>query len=1026
MNSLIELILRRRIVSLIFFIFLVLWGIYALQNTAIDAIPDIGEKQIIVFSDWPGRSPKDIEDQITYPLTNALQGVPGVKVIRSSSAFGFSMIYMIFNDNVDFYFARSRVLERLNVVQKSLPEGVVPALGPDATGLGQIFWYTVEGEGYDLSRLRSIQDWYVRYQLTAVEGVAEVASIGGFVKEYQIDIDPNRLTALDVKASNVIMAVKNSNLDVGAQVIEDNDRELIVRGKGFVKTLADIENIVVAERQGIPIYVKNLGQVQEGPAFRRGTLDKDGKEAVGGVVLMRFSENPSRVIQGVKERIKEIEPGLPNGVKIVPFYDRTGLINRTIDTLSSALRLEILITVFVIYIFLLNIPATIIVSLILPIGVLVSFIGMYYFKIDANVMSLGGIAIAIGAMVDYSIIVTENVYRHLIKKTKDATVIQAVFEAVKEMSSPLLTATLTTIVGFVPIFALKGEEGKLFIPLAYTKTFAMAAAAILSLTLVPVLASFFLKGKLQDPEKNYVSFHLQNSYKKILLWFLPKKKLVVIITVLITILGFAMGRFIGREFMPPLDEGTVLFMPVMSPAVSLTYANEIMQEQDAIIRQFPEVESVAGKLGRAETAVDPANIEMFETIINLKPSSVWRRGMTKDKLIAEMDQALQIPGVSNIWTQPIINRISMLSTGIRTNVGVKIFGPDLETLGHLAREVADVVRPIQGAKDVYAEKVTGKPYLEITIDREAAARYGINVMDIQSVIEMAIGGMPLSYSVEGRERYPIRVRYSRALRDNVESIKRLLVAGEGGIQVPLAQVANIETVSGPSMINSEDGLLRSFVLMNVRDRDMVGFVEEASKVVAQRVKVPTGYFIQWSGQFENQVRARKQLMLVVPLAFFIIFAILYISLNSFKQLFLIFLGIPVSIAGGLILQFLLGFNFSVAVWVGYIALAGIATDGGVIMIAVLNHLFENTEIKNKEDLARVVVEGAMLRVRPIMMTVATTILALIPVMFSTGAGSEIMRPMATPLIGGLFSATFLNLIVVPVLYSWVLPNRRKE
>ncbi|OGC22218.1 cation transporter [candidate division WOR-1 bacterium RIFOXYB2_FULL_42_35] len=1018
-NKIIELVLKRRIVSLAFFVFLVLWGIYAVQNAPIDAIPDIGEKQVIVYSDWMGRSPKDVEDQVTYPLTNALQGVPGVKVIRSSSAFGFSMIYMIFNDNVDYYYARSRVLERLNVVQKDMPPGVVPALGPDATGLGQIFWYTVEGRDKNLAELRSIQDWYVRYQLNSVPGVAEVASVGGFIKEYQVDIDPNRLLAYNVPASKVFMAVKKSNLDVGAGVVEDGSREFIVRGLGFVKSVKDLEDVVVAEHNGVPVYLKDLGNISLGPAFRRGALDKEGQEAVGGVVVMRYGENPRQVIDRVKQKIKAIEPGLPAGVTIKPFYDRTGLIGRTIATLTSALNQEILITVLVIYAFLLSLPATLIVSLVLPIGVLISFIAMYYFGIDANVMSLGGLAIAIGAMVDYGIVVTENIFRHLAERPEKESVIEATLTAVKEIAAPLLTATMTTIIGFIPVFVLQGEEGKLFRPLAYTKTFAMSGALILSLTLVPVLATFLLRGNLKSPQENPVARKLSLIYEPLLRKALAYPKIIMAVVMVILLLGFGSARLIGREFMPPLDEGSILFMPVMSPAVSLTRAFKIMQQQDEIIKAFPEVEQVVGKLGRAETSTDPAPIEMFETVINLKPKSVWPKGMTKDKLIMDLDQALQIPGVSNIWTQPIVNRIAMLSTGIRTNVGVKFFGPDLNVLGQLAKQVEQEVRKVRGATDVYAEKVAGKPYLEIKIDRPAIARYGLSINDVQSVIEMALGGQALTWTVEGRERYPIRVRYMRELRQSLPDLQRVLVASPDGRQIPLAELAKITTTIGPSMINSENGLLRAFVLMNVRGRDMVGFVEEASKVVSQKVKLPPGYFIQWSGEFENQVRAKQQLMLIVPLAFFLIFFVLYLALNSFKQLLIIFLGIPVAIAGGLILQFILGFNFSVAVWVGYIALAGIATDAGIIMISVLNDLTARQPIRSLADLQAIVIEGAKLRVRPIMMTVSTTVLALIPLMFSGGAGSEIMKPMATPLIGGLFSATFLNLFVVPVLFVWL-------
>ncbi len=1024
-DRIIEYCLRHRVVTVALFAFIVLWGIWAIYNTPIDAIPDIGEKQVIVFADWPGRSPQNIEDQVTYPLTIALQGVPGVKVIRSSSAFGFSMIYIIIEDRIDYYWARSRILERLNVVQDRLPKGVMPVLGPDASGLGQIFWYTVEGKGYDLAQLRSIQDWYVRYQLNAVPGVAEVGSVGGFIKEYQIDVDPNKLLAYGVKVGDVFNAVRGANLDVGAKVIEKSSMEFILRGLGFIKSIEDIENIAVKSSGGVPVYLKNLGRVALGPAFRRGILDKGGEEAVGGVVVMRYGENPLKVIEGVKQKIKELEPGLPKGVKIVPFYDRTGLIYDTIDTLRSALFQEILITVAVILGFLLHFSSTLIVSMILPVGVLMAFIGMHYLKIDSNIMSLGGIAIAIGMMVDYGIIVTENIFRHLAEKKDGANIVETTLTAAKEISSPLVIAMLTTVIGFIPVFALHGEEGKLFRPLAYTKTFAMGGALIISIMLIPVLCSFFLRGKLKLPEENYVSRKMREIYEPALRWALAHGRMVVAITAAVMILGFGSALFIGREFMPPLDEGSILFMPVMHPSVSLTQAHEIIKKQDRILKTFPEVESVAGKLGRAETATDPAPIEMFETVIMLKPKKEWRPGVTKDKLIVEMDQALRIPGVSNIWTQPIVNRIAMLSTGIRTNVGVKIFGPDLDTLEHIGSQVESAVRGVKGATDVYAEKIVGKPYLEIDIKRNEIARYGISLSEAQEVIEMAIGGEALTYTVEGRERYPVRVRYMRELRDNMEAIKRVLVPTMDGAQIPLAQLADIRLVTGPAMINSENGLLRAYVLMNVRERDMVGFVEEASKVVASRVKLPQGYYLQWSGEFENQVSARQQLLIVVPLAFFIIFVILYMGFNSFPQLMIIFLGIPIALSGGLILQKIMGYNFSVAVWVGYIALAGVATDAGVIMISVLNDLFLRKEIKSRGDIVEAAVEGGILRIRPIMMTVATTILALMAVMWSTGTGSEIMKPMAVPTIGGLTTATLFNLIVVPVLYAWLEERRLK-
>ncbi|NQT28967.1 MAG: efflux RND transporter permease subunit [Candidatus Saganbacteria bacterium] len=1012
-EKIIEFSLKNRLLLIALFLVLIGVGIWAMNNTPIDAIPDIGENQVIVFTDWPGRSPKDVEDQITYPLSVNLQGLPGVKTVRSSSAFGFSIIYIIFKDNIDFYWARTRVLERLNLAQTYLPYGVTPILGPDATGLGQIFWYTVEGDGYDISELRSIQDWYIRYQLNSVAGVSEVASVGGYIKQYQIDVDPNRLLAFGVKLGDVFNAVKRSNLDVGAKVLEENNMEFIVRGIGFIKNVGDIENIVISSSDGVPVYVKNIANVTIGPDFRRGALDKEGHEAVGGVVIMRYGENPLQVTESVKQKIKELEPGLPKGVKIVSFYDRTGLIKRSLATLRSTLFYEIIITVAVIMLFLLHFSSTLIVSMILPVGVLLAFIAMYFFKIDANIMSLGGIAIAIGAMVDYGIIVTENIFRHLSERKEGDDIIATTLVATKEIARPLIVAMMTTVIGFMPIFALRAQEGKLFIPLAYTKTFAMVAAVILSLTLVPVLCTFLLRGKLKLPHENYIAKKLHHLYEPAIRWALSRKKLVVSLALAVIFLGIIIMPFIGREFMPPLDEGSILFMPVTVPSASLTQVKEIMKKQDEIIGSFPEVSGVVGKLGRAETATDPAPVSMIETVINLKPKSQWRKGMTKDKLVQQLDEALRIPGVSNIWTQPIINRIDMLSTGIRTQVGVKVFGDDLATLQVIAEDVERVLRTVPGAVDLFSEKIVGKPYIEFEIDRKAAARYGIKVGDIQDIIMTAIGGNNITTTVENRERYPIRVRYSRELRDNIEALGRILVSSPAGVRVPISQVAKIKRVMGPAMINSENGLLRAYVLLNVRGRDMVGFVEDASRIVAKQVKLPPGYFIKWSGQFENQVRAKKTLLVIVPIAFLLILAILYKAFNSFPQLIIVILGVPVAVSGGLIVQILMGFNFSVAVWVGYIALAGIATDAGVIMVSVLNDLFSK---KGEQHQANLVVAGALLRVRPIVMTVATTALALLPIMFLSGTGSEIMKPMAAPIIGGLVTATLYNLFVVPVLY----------
>lgn len=1023
-NKLISYCLRTPFVVFVVYIAIFFWGAYAITNIPVDAIPDIGEKQVVVYTEWPGRSAKDVEDQVTYPLSVSLRGVPGVKAVRASSAFGFSEVYLIFHDRIDYYWARSRVLEKLNLAAGRLPMGVVPVLGPDATGLGQVFWYTVEGKGHSVDELRSLQDWFIRYQLNSVEGVAEVASVGGFVKQYQIDIDPNKMLAYNMHLGEVMEAVKKSNIDVGAKVVENNAMEYIIRGLGFIKSLQDIENIVVGEQNGVPVYVKNIAVVQLGPEFRRGALDKDGQEAVGGVVIMRYGENAMKVIHRVKTAIKELEKGLPAGVKIVPFYDRTDLIHRTIGTLREALILELIITMAVVVPFLAHVWAGIMICLALPFSVLIAYIAMYYLKVDANIMSLSGIAIAIGTLVDMAIVMTENSYRHLIMHAEDIkkgikTRLDVVFGAASEVGSAVLTAVLTTVVSFLAVFALESQEGKLFKPLAYTKTFVLLASVVVALTLIPVLSLYFLKGRLRPPEENPLVRILQKNYEKVLRWCLNHRRAFLSIPAIILITSLFAGARIGREFMPPFDEGSVLFMPVMRPSVSLTEAIRVIQIQDKIIKSFPEVEMVVGKVGRAETATDPAPVEMFETIITLKPKSQWRKGLTKEKLIREMDTALQIPGVSNIWTQPIVNRIDMLATGIRTSVGVKVFGPDLQKIEDVAAEVEKVVRGIPGAVDLYSEKIVGKPYIEFKIKREQLGRYGISMREVQDVIEMAIGGENLTTTVEGRERYPVRVRYARELRDNIDSLRRVLVSTKDGAQIPIAQLVDIYFVTGPAMINSENGLLRAYVLMNVRGRDMVGFVEEASKIVSQKVKLPQGYFIQWSGQFENQVRAKKKIAVLLPISLLINFMLIYMNFRSIIKSVFIFTAVPVTLAGGVWLLAFSGFNFSVAVWVGFIALFGIAVDDGVLITTYLDDVFKERRknLKTRQDVVEATVYAGLGRIRPAFLTTITTIVALLPIMFLKGTGAEVMQPMAIPSIGGMV-AEMVTWFIVPTLYSW--------
>jgi len=949
-----------------------------------------------------------------------LQGLAGVKAVRSSSGFGFSMVNVIFEDRVGLYFARTRVLERLNLAANFLPAGVVPTLGPDATGVGQVFWYTVEGEGYNLGQLRSTQDWFIRYQLNSVPGVAEVATVGGFVRQYQVDVDPRKLYVSDVSVKDVFEAIMRSNKNVGGKVIEAQGAEYIIRGVGLIQSIKDVEDTVVTSRDGVPIYVKNVATVQLGPDFRRGVLDKGGREAVGGVVIIRYGVNPLEVIEQVKKKIEEIAPGLPQGVRIVPFYDRTGLIEETVRTLKRALVEETVLVALISLVFLLHFRSFLIVTIPLPLAILVAFLFTYYMGISSNIMSLGGIAIAIGVLVDAGIVVAENTFRYLTERNinfkEKGAVLEAVMAATKLVGRPIFFSMVIIILAFVPVFALTGREGKLFHPLAFTKTFAMVGATILSVTLVPVLCSLFLRGKLRPEEKNPVMRLLTVIYEPSLRWALRHKKTVMALASAITIGSLAVIPRIGSEFMPPLEEGSILFMPILSPAVSLNQAHEVLRKQNMILKSFPEVEMVVGKAGRAETATDPAPVNMIETIVTLKPKTAWRKGLTKEDLINEMDAALRIPGVTNIWTQPIINRVDMLSTGIRTPLGVKLFGSDLRLLEEKAKEVADAVRTVRGAADVYPEKILGAPYLEIVVKRAEAARYGISVGDIEDMIEMAVGGENLTMTIEGRQRFPVRVRYARELRDNMEAMKRVLVKASNGAQLPLAQLVEFRIAIGPPMISSENGLLQALVLMNVRGRDLGSFVEEAKKVVAKQVKVPTGYFLKWSGQYEDQLRAKQRLQLVVPAVILIIFILLYVTYNSWKEALLVILSLPFALVGGLLFLYLTGYNFSVAVWVGFIALFGTAVETGVVMLIYLREAFDRL---GRDDPEGAVMEGAVQRLRPKMMTVSAIIFGLVPLMWSTETGSEVMRPLATPVIGGMISSTILVLIVLPVLYLWM-------
>jgi Cu(I)/Ag(I) efflux system membrane protein CusA/SilA len=1027
-NALIARSLRNRFLVLGLFLVVGGWGYWALLTTPIDAIPDLSDNQVIVFADWPGRSPQEIEDQVTYPLTVSLQGLPGVRVVRSSSAFGFSMINVIFEDSVDLYFARSRVLERLQLLTKSLPTGVVPTLGPDATGVGHVFWYTVEGGGRSLRDLRSIQDWFIRYQLNAVPGVAEVASVGGTVRQYQIDVDPNRLRAYRIPISAVVDAVMRSNRNVGGNVVEASGTWTVVRGLGLIEGVRDVEQVVIGADNGVPIYVSQVATVSIGDAFRAAALVKGSEEAVGGVVVARYGVSTVDVIHGVKQKIRELQAGLPAGVKIVPFYDRSALIERAVGTLKRALIEETIVVTVINVLFLLNVRSVLIVTIPLPLAVLTAFLFMRYLGISSNIMSLAGIAIAIGVLVDAGIVVTENAFRYLerhgINPRNRARVREAILEATQVVGRPIFFSMTIIILAFVPVFALTGQEGKLFRPLAFTKTFSMAGATVLAVTLVPVLCSLLIGGRIRGEESNPIMRPLMWLYRPVLGWTLRHRVPTLLAAALVFAGDVMVVPRVGKEFMPPLNEGDLMFMPVTDPAVGLPQAIEIIKKQNAAIARVPEVAGIVAKIARAETSTDPAPVNMVEAVVNLKPEREWRPGMTREKIIAEADEAAALPGVANIWTQPIINRINMLTTGVRSEVGVKVFGADLNVLQERARAVAHVLREVPGAADVYPEQVTGAPYLDIKINREAAARYGITVGAIQDVIETAVGETNLSVTIEGRQRFPVRVRYAQAYRSDLRALGSVLVAAPNGTQVPLGQLATLRQVEGPAMISSENGLLVVTVLLNVRGRDVGSFVDEARRVVAQRITLPAGYYIGWSGQYENEVRARERMLIVIPIVILVIYVLLYLTYHSFLEAAHVLLAVPFALSGGIYLLWGLGYNFSVAVWVGFIALFGTAVQTAVVMVIYLEEAVQRKRADlggrlTRTALLEAVTEGALLRLRPKVMTVSTVVASLLPIMWSHSTGAEVMKPLATPVLGGMVSSLAHVLLVTPVIFYWL-------
>jgi len=1004
-------------------------GVLAVMRLPLDALPDLSDVQVILYTDYPGQAPQVVEDQVTYPLTTAMLSVPNSKLVRGFSFFGVSFVYIIFEDGTDIYWARSRVLEYLNFAAKRLPPGVAPSLGPDATGVGWVYQYVIEAKDRTLAELRTIQDWYLRYQLAQAEGVAEVASVGGFVQQYQVVVDPQRLQAYGIPLSAVTGAIRKSNIDVGGRVVEMAETEFVVRGRGYLKGVADIEQIVLKVERGTPVLLRDVARVGLGPDERRGLAELNGEgEAVSGIIVQRFGQNALAVIDSVKEKLAEIAPGLPEGVSIRAVYDRSELILRAIDTLKVTLLEESLIVALVCFFFLLHVRSALVAILMLPVGVLIAISVMERLGMTSNIMSLGGIAIAIGAMVDAAIVMIENAHKHIERLKPGESRAQAVIDAAVEVGPSLFFGLLIITVSFLPVFTLESQEGRLFKPLAFTKTFAMAGAALLSITLVPVLMMLFIRGRIVSERKNPINRFLIWIYRPAIKGVLRAKTLTILLALVVLGASWYPLSRLGSEFMPSLNEGTILYMPTTLPGLSITKAAELLQVQDRIIKSFPEVDSVLGKAGRAATATDPAPTEMFETVITLKPQSDWRPGMTTEKLIAEMDQALQMPGVSNAWTMPLRARIDMLSTGIRTPIGIKVFGTDLDEMEKLARQIETVVRRVPGTTSAYAERIGGGYYLDIQPDRTQLARYGLTIDDMQEVILTALGGETVTTTVEGRERFTVNVRYPREFRSDPQAIaQRVLVHTMDGTPIPLGQLAKVSLAKGPAGIRTENALLSAYIYVDIRDRDIGGYVADARKAVQDQVRMPTGYFVTWSGQFEYMERAIEKLKVVVPVTIAIIFLLLFLNFRRVTETLIVMLSLPFALVGGLWLQWYLGFNMSVAVAVGYIALAGVAAETGVVMLIYLDHALKEGINRRKaagekftrSDLYAAIMEGAVERVRPKMMTVVAIMAGLLPIMWSTGTGSEVMRRIAMPMVGGMVSSTVLTLIVIPAIYALI-------
>ena len=1029
LSRLIEWSVRNVFLVLVMAIAVTAGGIYAVMNTPLDALPDLSDVQVIVFTEVPGQAPQVVEDQVTYPLTTAMLSVPRSKVVRGFSFFGASFVYVIFEDGTDVYWARSRVLEYLNFASKKLPAGVTPTLGPDATGVGWVYEYALQGTQKSLDELRAIQDWYVRYQLTKAPGVAEVAGVGGFVRQYSVTVDPGKLRQYGVSLTRISDVIAQSNRDVGGRVIEMTETEYMVRGRGYLRGIEDIENLVVKSEGGIPVLIGDIAHVELVPDERRGIAELNGEgETVAGIAIARYGENALSVIRGLKEKMTEIQAGLPAGVSLRAVYDRSDLINRAIATLRKTLVEESIIVALVCIIFLFHVRSALVAIVMLPIGVLIAFIAMRALGMNSNIMSLGGIAIAIGAMVDAAIVMIENAHKHIERDDGSRSRMQLIIDACREVGPALFFSLLIITVSFLPVFTLEAQEGRLFRPLAFTKTFSMAGGALLSVTLVPVLMLLFVRGKILPEEKNPVNRFLIALYRPVIAVVLRHKIATLGVAALVLLISLWPASRLGSEFMPTLNEGTLLYMPASLPGMSVTKAAELLQQQDRIIKTFPEVASVFGKAGRALTATDPAPLEMFETVINLKPEEQWRNGMTVDKLIAEMDKALQFPGVANAWTMPIKARTDMLSTGIRTPIGIKVFGANLGEMERLARQIETAVRTVPGTTSAYAERLTGGYYLDVEPDLRQLARYGLTVGEVQNVIAVALGGEMVTTTVEGRERFGVIVRYPRELRSDPQRIAQdVLVSTMDGAQVPLGELAKVVIRKGAPSIRTENALLSAYIYVDTRNSDLGAYVRAAQAAVAKSVKFPPGYYATWSGQYEYMQRAIAKMKIVVPVTLSLIFLLLYLNFRRVTESLIVMLSVPFALVGGVWLMWTLNYNLSVAVAVGFIALAGVAAETGVIMLIYLDHALTALTEKRRaqgqslslDDLTAAIVEGAVERVRPKMMTVVAIMAGLLPIMWSTGTGSEVMRRIAAPMVGGMVSSTVLTLIVIPVIYALV-------